>query len=132
MKTIKVSEATGPALDWLVAKCEYGDEVFVHLRDFLKMSCKKGRPVPAINDPDGDQFAVYLEYSTDWSQGGPIIERERICVSYNINHADDPPRLRRPGNSSHCGLRAAHHAPGWPAPRVTHALRPTDGRPLTC
>ena len=26
MKTIKVSEATGPALDWLVAKCE-GTEI---------------------------------------------------------------------------------------------------------
>ena len=45
MKTIKVSEAIGPVLDWLVAECEGVNSAAFH-------------------------------YSTVWSQGGPIIERE--------------------------------------------------------
>jgi hypothetical protein len=56
MKKIKVSESTGPVLDWLVAKCELGDTVhyvWEHARN-------KHR------------------YSTNWAQGGPVIERERI------------------------------------------------------
>jgi len=49
--TLSVSELSGAALDWAVAKAsgEY-----------------KPVSVPA--------------YSTDWAQGGPIIERERIAV----------------------------------------------------
>jgi hypothetical protein len=57
MKT-NTAELTGAALDWAVAKCEgprgnaYGNEV---------------------ND--------FIQYSRDWAQGGPIIEREGIAVS---------------------------------------------------
>ena len=50
---IKTSELQGAALDWAVAKCE-GFEPF------------------------GDGNLVY--YSTFWTLGGPIIERERICL----------------------------------------------------
>ena len=52
---IKTSELAGAALDWAVAKCEgIQDSEFVrtHMDAWL--------------------------YSTDWSQGGPIIEREKI------------------------------------------------------
>lgn len=53
---IKTSELTGPALDWAVAKCEWNRE-------------------------EGDWRGTYrADYSTDWSQGGPIIEREMITV----------------------------------------------------
>src|SRR5574343_1285847 len=48
MKTVKVSDLIGPALDWAVAKCEG-----------YESGC--GGVVP---------------YSTDWAKGGPIIERE--------------------------------------------------------
>lgn len=59
---MKTSELTGPALDWAVAKCE-------------------GREVKA--------WAVHrrlgrCDYSTNWSQGGPIIEREGISVAYDV------------------------------------------------
>ena len=57
---IKTSELTGAALDWAVAKCE-----------------------GAINGNDLDiGFILEGGYSpsTDWAQGGPIIEREKICV----------------------------------------------------
>ena len=51
---IKTSELEGAALDWAVAKCECGDDIV------------------EIDDP---HF-----YSTDWAQGGPIIEREQIAM----------------------------------------------------
>jgi hypothetical protein len=55
---IKVSEAKDQALDWLVAKCEGVDERAAHL----------------FHDEG------YYNYSTDWSAGGPIIEREK-CIA---------------------------------------------------
>ena len=58
---IKVSEATGPALDWLVAKCDGMQWLF---------------EVGGVGSPPG------ASYSTDWSQGGPIIEREKIELGY--------------------------------------------------
>ena len=58
---MKTFELTGAALDWAVAKCEgiglgpRGLVVYYHEGE------------PAMWQP-----------STDWAQGGPIIERERI------------------------------------------------------
>jgi len=55
---VKTSDLQGAALDWAVAKCE-GKEVkawAVHRR--------LGR----------------CDYSTNWAQGGPIIEREGIAL----------------------------------------------------
>ena len=57
---MKTSELTGAALDWAVAKCE--------------------------GHADGKDFAWYYDrrntfhFSTNWAQGGPIIEREGIEV----------------------------------------------------
>jgi hypothetical protein len=59
MKT-KTAELTGAALDWAVAKCE-GKDYCSH--DGV--------------DGIGNAFEA-THYSTDWAQGGPIIERERI------------------------------------------------------
>lgn len=58
---MKTSELTGDALDWAVAKCEgyeWMNKNMVHPRNGL---------------PCG-----VIPFSTDWAQGGPIIERE-IC-----------------------------------------------------
>jgi hypothetical protein len=51
---MKTSELTGAALDWAVAKCE-------------------GYRLDLV--PEGS-----YQPATDWSQGGPIIEREKISV----------------------------------------------------
>jgi hypothetical protein len=61
-KKMKTNELTGLALDWAVAKCE-------------------GREVKA--------WAVHrrlgrCDYSTNWAQGGPILEREKIELTYYI------------------------------------------------
>lgn len=61
--TIRTAELTGAALDWAVAKCE-------------------GVPVETQNFV-WDYVASVTRYSTDWAQGGPIIEREKLCVGYS-------------------------------------------------
>jgi len=65
---IKTSELTGAALDWAVAKCEGWDVA----DDFW------------ITDPGeagtGQPLSDFRP-STDWAQGGPIIERKHINLS---------------------------------------------------
>ena len=74
---MKVSELTGAALDWAVALIEYPEwkeqgylEVFPHDLSF----------------DDGTTYTP----STDWSQGGPIIEREKIRVLPWERNAGEP------------------------------------------
>lgn len=55
---MKTSELTGFALDWAVANCE---------------------GFPVCNGFDDN----CPEYSTNWDQGGPIIEREKIGLTYS-------------------------------------------------
>ena len=67
---VKVSELQGAALDWAVAKCEgelsqHGGQV--HL---------VGSKVRFYEDTSDIPYTP----STDWAQGGPIIEREEISL----------------------------------------------------
>ncbi|PTT35472.1 hypothetical protein DBR23_23495 [Acidovorax sp. HMWF018] len=62
MTTIKTSELTGAALDWAVARAE------------------GKRPSMFIFQRTG-ALADEHHYSTNWAQGGPIIEREGIATS---------------------------------------------------
>lgn len=64
---INTSELTDTALDWAVATCE-GVTVMPGKRGGHYCTYKHGE-------------LVLLQYSTDWAQGGPIIEREGITVS---------------------------------------------------
>jgi hypothetical protein len=68
---MKTSELTGAALDWAVAKCEDLEHYF---EDGLV--CLKGQPF--------DTHWLYWTPSTDWAQGGPIIEREKIDVMWAV------------------------------------------------
>ena len=61
---VKTEELTGTALDWAVARCEG-----IKLNEGNTLS----------NDCD-----VYAP-STDWAQGGPIIEREGISIDQRDN-----------------------------------------------
>jgi len=61
---MKVSELQGAALDWAVAKCEGWPMDIYHDEEQM----------PMIRDDEVPEW----EPSTDWAQGGPIIERERI------------------------------------------------------
>ena len=72
---MKINELTGTALDWAVAKIthpEWWDEGYM-----------TGDPIAALDMDDGSVYSP----STDWSRGGPIIERETIGLEWG-------PRLR--------------------------------------
>jgi hypothetical protein len=53
---MKTSELTGAALDWAVTKCEGFD-----------------------HEVTSSEWGMW-GWATDWAQGGPIIERERLDV----------------------------------------------------
>ena len=72
---IKVSEADGAVLDWLVAKCK-GKELYFFADDPFKKD-----PWLVVNNTT-DQPLHSFNPSTDWSFGGPIIEREGIGLDY--------------------------------------------------
>jgi hypothetical protein len=72
---IKTSELIGTALDWAVAKCE---AVKLH------PMAQNGVMEIHFSQPNGgDSFSP----STDWAQGGPIIEREEISISREFTSA---------------------------------------------
>ena len=75
---IKVANAEGVVLDWLVAKCEGVDHLF------------------AAHDVGRYHF------STDWSQGGPIIDRLMDTCHFFILENDK-------GHGHHCALSITPH-----------------------
>ena len=66
---MKTSELTGAQLDWAVAKCEDGVNIDA-----------SGLPWLPDESPNEHGEAVWFKPSTDWAQGGPIIEREEIEI----------------------------------------------------
>ena len=74
---IKTSELTGRALDWAVAKAlKRGPEY--NLAAF-------GTVFRGWWLTQGGEYERMPSYSTDWSQGGPIIEQERISTT--VDHS---------------------------------------------
>ena len=65
---IKTADLTGPALDWAVAKCEGKIHGYKHQ---LVDDCR---------------YVIRYSPSIDWSQGGPIIERECLEVRVFAEH----------------------------------------------
>jgi hypothetical protein len=70
---IKTSELIGPALDWAVGQCAYDTKVIAE------------DGVVYFTSADGYRTGR-CNPSTNWAQGGPIIEREEI----SIGKADEP------------------------------------------
>ena len=64
---MKTAELTGAALDWAVALIEYPE-------------WKEQGFLECLADLEFDDGTAYAP-STDWAQGGPIIERERININ---------------------------------------------------
>ena len=66
---VKVSEAKDAVLDWLVAKADqpvYSDKALI-------------KALTAGSNGIGIEWDAF-EPTTNWAQGGPIIERERISI----------------------------------------------------
>jgi hypothetical protein len=79
---LKTNELTGAALDWAVAKC-VGMRVYVgHNHTMTGPEISDAELV----DMDVDGNTRYAP-STDWAQGGPIIEREGIDL-YHQRQSD--------------------------------------------
>lgn len=68
MATIKTAELLDAALDWAVGEIEFSRLIAQgsHVKQWVLEDHRAGRRT----DP----------WSTDWAQGGPIIERERIAT----------------------------------------------------
>lgn len=97
MAKIKTAELIGPALDWAVAKCEgwksepeaeqYG--VFTGLlyppEAFIP---DEGGGLPNLAYSDFTSLRE-LTFSTDWLQGGPILDREQITLLRPYFHCNE-------------------------------------------
>lgn len=122
MSKIKVSELSGAALDWAVAKAE-GFNVQSHDEWMKVYWTNKGYPENAIeehlyrgrwvvietvrdspqlgkNDGSFERPTPIPTYSTNWAQGGPIIEREGISVGCMRDYGFDG--WEAGFNSPHC------------------------------
>jgi hypothetical protein len=72
---MKTSELTGAALDWAVAIVK---DMRIEVRP--KSAC--GRPLYVLAAEQGREPWLWYP-STNWAQGGPIIEREKIGLFFD-------------------------------------------------
>ena len=78
---MKTDELTGAALDWAVAKCE-GFELNFE-QDEKDFWINRTKDWQQYYPPFG-YLKESFSPSCDWSQGGEVIERERIAVAWNM------------------------------------------------
>ena len=80
MQAVKVSELSGAALDWAVAKCRGHQWRCPWLLE------KSG--YPAWQGYEESWGNPTPNYSTDWAEGGPILEQEWLDVTPWPNESD--------------------------------------------
>jgi len=68
---VKTSELSGVQLDWAVAQAEGEDAVLDEDGD-----------VATFKTVLGNEYKMLWKASTNWAQGGPIIEREGIDINF--------------------------------------------------
>ena len=93
---MKTAKLTGAALDWAVAKCEE----YTFTSDGINTLLKKGNRLLILG---AGSSSLNYSPSTDWAQGGPIIERKKIslidCDGYDFWKAE---RLNSEGKPVIC------------------------------
>lgn len=77
---IKISKTTERQLNWLVSVCQGATDLKRNTHRFdnewvVTFPCDGG--IPGFSE-----YLDNLDYSTDWSMSGEIIEREKIAVEY--------------------------------------------------
>jgi hypothetical protein len=77
---VKTSEAKDQVLSYLVANCIYKPDEFVISRGRVFVYGYRYQPLHAAN---------YFDPSSNWAQGGPIIEREKLGVWWATHYVDD-------------------------------------------
>lgn len=80
---VKVEDAQGLVLDWLVAKCEGGYDL--QLRNTYGTKTAWQYTILDEEEPERMDRAYLADtsYSTDWQLGGSIIDREKIELKYH-------------------------------------------------
>jgi hypothetical protein len=71
---MKTSELTGAALDWAVAQAEDFDW-------YIEVKPTAYGPKPFVFEEHGE-VSFKFQPSSNWSQGGPIIEREKLDLEW--------------------------------------------------
>jgi len=71
----KTAELTGIALDWAVAKC-MGHRVAENYGSYIRIY---------LPDPKQSGYTLAFCPSTNWAEGGPLIEREEIDLGVYRN-----------------------------------------------
>lgn len=79
---MKVSELEGAALNYWVAKAEGEDVQYLGGKMPLAVSPTKS----PSNSNQWNSGPYIFAYCTDWAQGGPIIEREKIETEYRMGN----------------------------------------------
>ncbi len=74
---IKTADLIGPALDWAVGAAL---KLPVEVCQIFQYGRPNGEHYISIGETDKDGAEVTFEPSEDWSQGGPIIEREKVEI----------------------------------------------------
>ena len=69
---VNIDELSGEQLDWAVAKCKSDDTLAVYFDE------ETGEPLCH----DDWQYNQEFKPTTDWSQGGPIIEQEGMSLEF--------------------------------------------------
>lgn len=88
---IKIPELTGTALDWAVAKCEG----YSFTTDGINTLIEKDEKLQILGHcTAGNGIKCGYSPSTDWAQGGPIIERERIEFQDHVTEFSATYRLK--------------------------------------
>ena len=75
---VKTSELTGHALDWAVATAE-GEKAELNDGEIVTWRYVIGREW---------RYRLVWEPSTNWAQGGPLIEREKISIEHMTGAGD--------------------------------------------
>lgn len=81
---LKTSELTGTALDWAVARREFPDASNEEIQYFIRPPYRNYQEFEDDYDDenDGEEQKFWYHPSSDWAQGGPIINREKITVEW--------------------------------------------------
>ena len=88
MTKIKTDEASGAALDWLVAKCEGADVGIISPGWVVKASYSVFSTRRLLCPLEGG--GEFYSPSTIWEQGGPLIARHNIsCIRMDDRYGTD-------------------------------------------
>ena len=77
-KVLRTGKLTGAALDWAAAKCEYDNRQYNYGSPCFSPTTKRVYETKGLQE-----IGVNFAPSKEWKQGGPIIEREKIGLTYS-------------------------------------------------